>query len=484
MNRPTTGSIACVSAVIGVLLTSGAVIAVTPPGKSVENPPNAVQAGAVGQVNPAIEAGGTGAAIAVQKAGLARFHARLGSDGLLPVKVSHPDYATGTLIPVEKLSLYFVRNGQTQATAEPGVGGVAQVAGLSPGLYSLIARGPDGFFSSQIQVLPTNSEEISDAMIEAVVLPVRDVTLLAKLVRQQPVGNIQSSEQLVQPTVEAATGPSRNTVKLDVSGHFRRRLVHQRAGHTEQVSGGGLTMYLVRDGRVVGESVADQHGIVELGTPKPGNYSLIATGPLGLSATGITILSADQVSRDESTSDIGGGKVPAQFVSESPTALEDFDVSASPWTDVRQYLSVPNSVGGVVNLLSNPTGTGTGAAGGAGGGGIAVAAAGGGIAGGVAAAASGGSAAAGGVAAVPPVSTGTGLEVLPQPVDNGGGGSGGSVDPLLPSNPIPGSVDPIVGSLDPLPVDGTLDGGLGGALDGTLDAQFAKGGIASPSSRR
>lgn len=70
----------------------------------------------------------TSEAVVIEKQDLAHFHARLGRDGLLPGRLSGPDYAARTLLPVEKLRC----SSSATASFRPQLNPVSAVSAVSP----------------------------------------------------------------------------------------------------------------------------------------------------------------------------------------------------------------------------------------------------------------------------------------------------------------------------------------------------------------
>lgn len=84
----------------------------------------------------------------------------------------------------------FLQNGQVIAAVQADVGGVFQVPGLKPGVYSVIASGPEGFAAMTVQVLPFVAE-LPDAekTLEMTLVPLNEADALSSLLAQTPPGN-------------------------------------------------------------------------------------------------------------------------------------------------------------------------------------------------------------------------------------------------------------------------------------------------------
>ncbi len=113
-------------------------------------------------------------------------------DGNLAGRLSMID-PSGKRIPA-RANVSFLQNGQVVASAQSDEFGRFQVTGLRPGVYSVIASGPDGFAAVSVQVLPF----AADASKEQVTL---ELTLV-------PLGDTLSDMLAGETTAAAATTPS------------------------------------------------------------------------------------------------------------------------------------------------------------------------------------------------------------------------------------------------------------------------------------
>lgn len=79
----------------------------------------------------------------VEPAATDRIHSvRLGREGLVPGRIAIRDL-DGTAKVVNNVKVHFVKNGKPVAVVEPGVNGVFQAKGITPGEYAVIAAGPE-----------------------------------------------------------------------------------------------------------------------------------------------------------------------------------------------------------------------------------------------------------------------------------------------------------------------------------------------------
>ena len=108
-------------------------------------------------------------------------------DGNLKGKLSILDSA-GKPSPAQA-KITFLQNGQVVATAQADAGGVFQVPGLKPGVYSVIASGPDGFAATTVQVLPfAGDAPAAELTLNMTLVPLNEADALSDLLAQTPPG--------------------------------------------------------------------------------------------------------------------------------------------------------------------------------------------------------------------------------------------------------------------------------------------------------
>jgi hypothetical protein len=112
----------------------------------------------------------------------------LQKDGYLRGKLNVLDSA-GRPSPA-KGKVSFLQNGQVVAVAQVDLGGVFQAAGLKPGVYSVIASGPDGFAAMTVQVLPyvENAPPAELVSLDMTLVPLDGADALSDLLAQTPPG--------------------------------------------------------------------------------------------------------------------------------------------------------------------------------------------------------------------------------------------------------------------------------------------------------
>jgi uncharacterized membrane protein YgcG len=216
-------------------------------------------------------------------AGSRGFGLRLSSDGLLPGRFSFVDSATGIQVAAKRLTISFLRGGEVLAQARPGVGGVFQASGLAPGVYSMIASGPDGYLATAILVLPPVIGQGAGLQIDGALVPPENVPLVRKLIRDR----IFPSRRVVTGSAELdianrVSKPYRTPLlTIGRDGHFRGRLNYIDPQTEQRVLASECTVFLIR-GREIRASVdVNQNGIFDFDSVhsnlETGEYSLLVT---------------------------------------------------------------------------------------------------------------------------------------------------------------------------------------------------------------
>jgi len=137
------------------------------------DPPAAQAAPVPGAVDP------VPAPVVVEKAPLPVHVARLSSDNLFAGKISVLNPITGGIEPISDVVVWFMQNGEIRSSAKPGIGGVFQAANLEPGVYSIIAWGPQGYLATAVNILPYEPPQAGPAVSQ--VEPVSLTTSMAGL---------------------------------------------------------------------------------------------------------------------------------------------------------------------------------------------------------------------------------------------------------------------------------------------------------------
>lgn len=244
---------------------------------------------------------------------------RLSADGTLAGRVSGPS-ASG-IAPLSKFAITLVQAGQTRARATTDADGNFEMPSVRPGIYSMIGAGPNGFVCYGVEVVPAAATisvlsdrspdkavpialgEVRQNVIEidTLAVPPRDYAAMSELIRGHlPPGlakldatGIRAKESAdrsdIALTDEGLKHQSENTslrhhqvqvVDGTVIGRMRR--VRTTTGRPQKIH--RLSVFLIRDGKVVGQSLVAESGFFSLKNVSLGMHSVVAVGAEGLAA--------------------------------------------------------------------------------------------------------------------------------------------------------------------------------------------------------
>ena len=214
------------------------------------------------------------------------FGLRLSSDGLLPGRFRFFDSVTGIEVAAERLTISFVQNGKVMTRARPGVSGVFQASGLTPGIYSMIASGPDGFLATAISVLPAvngqGAANEAGLQIDGALVPPENAPLARKLIRERifPTRRRVAGAELDRaPRVSKPYRTPLLTVGLD--GHLRGQLHRIDPMAEQHLLATECTVFLIRGREIRARADANLNGIFDFDALRwnlgPGEYSLVVT---------------------------------------------------------------------------------------------------------------------------------------------------------------------------------------------------------------
>ena len=334
------------------------------------------------------------------------FRVRLNAAGSLPVTVRTS--VGGELAPAAGLTLSFLSGGHVPAawqgpagagevavTAAVGADGSAEVAGLAPGIYSVVGRSETAYVAFGLHVLP--AADGGDSRLSVIASPAADVAVVAGLAGRYmradgvpagaaPLGGAAAPAAAPAPAVSRVVNyeesddlagtkvPLKRTVlEIDEDGTARGRLVslYDGTGMARPVDSGRV--FLIRDGAVATQVVPDAAGEFTVTGLSDGLYTLAALNPIGVSVVGLEVRSA-------AATDVAGADAsPFRKVSMRRVRQQgnNFETAIVPPLDGGFTLfDVPVGRGG-------PLGGGGFGGGGFGGGGLAGGAGGGGLPGGL-----------------------------------------------------------------------------------------------------
>lgn len=220
--------------------------------------------------------------------------AHLSKDGMLTGRLNISDSVSGAHVAAENLQVKFVQRGSIISDAKPGPGGVFQVAGLTPGVYSMIASGADGFFISTVVVyayevnadVEAGSAIVDPLQIDATVVHPSNAGVIAKLIQRstnprltKPISSA-SRKQVVQASREEnadeTPAPLQTPVlKVGNDGRVVIAIDEVNPATGERTPAKGATAYLVQRGAVRGQFQVDQDGSFNAKDITPGQYSFL-----------------------------------------------------------------------------------------------------------------------------------------------------------------------------------------------------------------
>lgn len=262
-------------------------------------------------------------------------------NGELQGRISTINPDSLNLEPTAGLNIRFIQEGQLLASTRTDRGGRFTISGLQPGVYSVVATGPNGFLACRVTVLRSKREiELSqdsktpfrfayfqedvvesELRIDAAALPptFRTVRNLAERyyedVRLSEV-DFQKYEQVVQKDIdrgaagaESAAGPQARRgreqleletpaaipamkvfpVPLTPDGRFVGRLHGIQAESGRPVMIRRANVFVVKNDRIVDQTIVDERGVFEFQGLAPGAYGLIAAGQDGFGAGGFEL---------------------------------------------------------------------------------------------------------------------------------------------------------------------------------------------------
>ena len=247
------------------------------------------------------------------------FRVRLSEDGTLTGTVRVAD-AAGAVRPAKALTLVFLADSQVPAAfdggqiaakvaakATPKADGRYVVSGLTPGLYSVVGRGEEGFMTFGLHVLPAGE---GSGEFDVMAAPPKDVAIIAALagrfVTAPAAAELSAAAARTAPAVdktfeesEALAGSAapikRSVVRVAADGTLSGQLVTLYDGTGAARPFSDSEVFLLRDGQVVQKATPDAAGSYELTDLTDGVYTLASLGRTGVSAVAIEVAVADAV---------------------------------------------------------------------------------------------------------------------------------------------------------------------------------------------
>lgn len=191
---------------------------------------------------------------------------RIGSDGVA-------QNAERTVVRV-------VRTGRLVQTRRVGQGGVAQISQVSPGPYTIMASGPEGFAAYGIYLGDPSGSAVSRVGL----VPQRDAELVRSLIRSHL--NSGSAAEAAPATKELsrASAEENGAFEIQQDGTVKGQIIRATADGQQVQPIANLFVAFVRDGQVVAETQSDSNGEFTASGLSAGIHSLAVAGPGGFSA--------------------------------------------------------------------------------------------------------------------------------------------------------------------------------------------------------
>ena len=245
---------------------------------------------------------------------------RLNANGEFTGQLAMLEGKTAKPVPIHDLEIMLVKGELVVQRLRPQANGQFKSRGLDPGVYDLIATGPEGFAAFSFQLLPAIIENMlpeedgplmqvpNVLSINALVVPSRDAVVLREIIniyvpktnpslnpdeppREQlpPAAlelenNVDAEED--EEAVTAATTLRWHRVRLHSNGILigRVRRLHRRSGRSLEIANNRV--FLLQENHVVSETTATKQGVFQFKSVKPGIYSIAAAGSSGFAAFG------------------------------------------------------------------------------------------------------------------------------------------------------------------------------------------------------
>ena len=188
-----------------------------------------------------------------------------------------------------------VRSGRIVQTRKVGQGGVAQISQLSPGPYSIMASGSEGFAAFGAYL----GDPAGSAVSRIGLVPQRDAQVVRGLIRTHLESGAAS--EATQPTKEITrlSAEENASFEIQADGSVKGQIIRAAADGQRIEPIANLFVAFVRDGQVVAESTSDANGEFSATGLSAGIHSLAIAGPGGFAAFSAEVIQAEPLAQGQ-----------------------------------------------------------------------------------------------------------------------------------------------------------------------------------------
>ena len=264
---------------------------------------------------------------------LRSYRVRLRADGRLPGRINVIDPVTGLVSPAREMTIALLQNGEVVTEFHPGIDGVFEAEGVTPGVYSLVGHGEEGYIAYGLEVLPAefnvdNQEAdgthqvayqvVQDELqIDSLAVPPTDGPSVLHLANEHLPQEIVAAAREIAAGAESAPPPPfaggreelgqfednpaddtipaanlrQHAIRLAPDGSLTGRMRSLNPQSGQPVRFRRLNVFLVRNNEIVAQAPVTPLGVFTLPDLDEGLYSFVAAGTEGFTAFSIRTVS-------------------------------------------------------------------------------------------------------------------------------------------------------------------------------------------------
>lgn len=186
-----------------------------------------------------------------------------------------------------------VRSGRIVQTRQVGQGGVAQISKLSPGPYSIMASGPEGFAAFGAYL----GDPAGTAVSRVGLVPQRDAQLVRSLIRTHLAAGSVAEATPSTKEITRLSAEENSAFEIQADGSIKGQIIRAAADGQRIEPIANLFVAFVRDGQVVGEATSDANGEFTVSGLTAGIHSLAIAGPGGFAALSTELIQAEPLAQ-------------------------------------------------------------------------------------------------------------------------------------------------------------------------------------------